>query len=160
MAIQEDLSEWEVASTGKMISYGFGYIIVNYLLSYGLAVLFYYYEVELGLPTLLVGIAFIIFAIWNMVNDPILGYLTDKPLKWTRKWGLRTPWVVFTSIPTLIFYFLIWTPIVGAGSTVLFIWFILTTCIFDTFFSIYNDHVMGALLTNFLQSMNGEDLFQ
>jgi len=149
MAIQEDLSEWEITSTGKMISYGFGYTIVNYLLSYGLSVLFYYYEVELGLPVLMVGIAFVIFAIWNMLNDPILGYFTEKPRKWTRKWGLRAPWVVFTSIPVLVFYFLIWTPILGAGNMILFLWFIIMTCVFDTFFSIYNDHVYGGFTNQF-----------
>ena len=37
MAIEEDLSEWEIASTGKMMSYSFGYVVVNYLLLYGLS---------------------------------------------------------------------------------------------------------------------------
>jgi GPH family glycoside/pentoside/hexuronide:cation symporter len=151
MAIQEDLSEWEIASTGKMISYGFGYVIVNFLLSYGLSVLFYYYEVELGLPVLLVGMAFIIFAIWNMINDPLLGYLTERKRKWLdpSKYGFRAPWVVLTSIPVLIFYFLIWTPVFGTGATVLFLWFIIMTCLFDTFFSIYNDHVYGGFTNQF-----------
>jgi GPH family glycoside/pentoside/hexuronide:cation symporter len=149
MAVKEDLSEWDVASTGKMISYAFGYIIINYLLSYGLANLFYYYEVELGLEVVLVGIAFVIFAIWNMINDPILGYLTEKKFKWINKWGLRAPWVVFTSIPVLVFYWLIWAPLLGTGATVLFIWFILLTCVFDTFFSIYNDHVYGGFTNQF-----------
>ena len=37
MAIEEDLSEWEIASTKKMISYGLGYVVINYFLYYGLA---------------------------------------------------------------------------------------------------------------------------
>lgn len=149
MAVQEDLSEWTVAPTKKMISYAFGYIIINYILSYGLANLFYYYEVEIGLPVFLVGMAFILFAIWNMVNDPLLGFLTEKRTRMTRKWGFRVPWVVFTSIPVLIFYVLVWMPIVGAGSMVIFLWFIIMTCVFDTFFSIYNDHVYGGFTNQF-----------
>ncbi|MHA1257104.1 MAG: hypothetical protein ACTSPS_16055, partial [Promethearchaeota archaeon] len=91
MAIEEDLSEWEIASTSKMISYGLGYLVINALVSLG--GLFYFYEVEAGLPVFYVMLAIIIFAIWNMVNDPLLGYLTDRPLKWTPKYGLRAPWV-------------------------------------------------------------------
>ena len=107
MAIEEDLSQWEIASTGKMISFAFGYIIINWLLTYGLQNLFYFYEVEIGLPILLIGLAFIIFALWNMVNDPLLGYLTERPTRLTKKYGYRAPWIVITAIPMLLIYFFI-----------------------------------------------------
>ena len=147
MAIEEDLSEWEIASTGKMISYGLGYLVINALVSLG--GLFYFYEVEAGLPVFYVMLAIIIFAIWNMVNDPLLGYLTDRPLKWTPKYGLRAPWVVFSAFPLLIFYVLIYTPPLGANAIMIFVWLIAMTCVFDTFFSIYNDHVYGGFTNQF-----------
>ena len=147
MAIEEDLSEWEIASTGKMISYGLGYLVINALVSLG--GLFYFYEVEMGLPVIYVMAAIIIFAIWNMVNDPLLGYLTDRPLKWTPKYGLRAPWVVFSAFPLLIFYVLIYTPPLGASNIIIFVWLIAITCLFDTFFSIYNDHVYGGFTNQF-----------
>ncbi len=149
MAVQEDLSEWEIASTGKMLSYAFGYLIINFLLMRGFSLVFYYYEVEIGISVALLGVAYVIFAIWNMINDPLLGYLTDKPLKWTQRWGLRAPWVVITAFPILLFYFLIWVPPEGASEMTLFIWFIVITCLFDTFFSIYNDHVYGGYTNQF-----------
>jgi len=147
MAIEEDLSEWEIASTGKMISYGLAYLVINALVSLG--GLFYFYEVEAGLPVFYVMLAIIIFAIWNMVNDPLLGYLTDRPLKWTPKYGLRAPWVVLSAFPLLIFYVLIYTPPLGASAIMIFVWLIAMTCIFDTFFSIYNDHVYGGFTNQF-----------
>ena len=67
-----------------MISYAFGYIIINFLLGGGFLLVFYYYEVELGMNVVLLGLAYIIFALWNMVNDPILGYITDRPMKWKK----------------------------------------------------------------------------
>jgi GPH family glycoside/pentoside/hexuronide:cation symporter len=149
MAIEEDLSQWEIASNWKMAAYGLGYVVINYLLGYGLANLFYFYEVEIGLPALYLSIAFILFAIWNMVNDPLLGYLTDKPKKWTRRWGLRAPWVVITTFPMLILFYVIWIPPQGMGAIIIFLWFILITCLFDTFFSIYNDHVYGGFTNQF-----------
>ena len=144
-------SEWEIASTSKMVSYGFGYLIINYLLTAYSAIVFYFYEVEIGLPVTLVGIAFIIFAIWNMVNDPLLGYLTDKPLKWTRKWGLRAPWIVLSSFPILICYFFIFTPpnLDQEGVIIVFLYMVIITCLFDTFFSIYNDHIYGGFTNQF-----------
>lgn len=148
MAIEEDLSEWEIASTKKMVAYGFGYVCVNYLLNQGFARVLYFYEVEMVMPVVLITTAYVIFAIWNMINDPLLGYLTDKPRKWTRKWGLRAPWVVIASGPMLLLYYLIWTPPTG-DYVVMFIYFILITCLFDTFFSIYNDHVYGGFTNQF-----------
>jgi GPH family glycoside/pentoside/hexuronide:cation symporter len=149
MAIEEDLSQWEIASTWKMTAYGIGYVFINYLLGYGLANLFYFYEVEVGLPALYLSAAFVIFAIWNMVNDPLLGYLTDKPKKWTRKYGLRAPWVVVTTFPVVILFYVIWIPPQGMGAMIIFLWFIIITCLFDTFFSIYNDHVYGGFTNQF-----------
>jgi GPH family glycoside/pentoside/hexuronide:cation symporter len=181
MAIDEDLSQWEIASTGKMVAYGFGYVIINYFLGYGLANLFYFYEVEIGLDVLYLTIAFIIFALWNMVNDPLLGYLTDRPRGWTKKYGLRAPWVVITAVPILLFFYFIWLPPIGWGAFMIFLWFIIITCLFDTFFSIYNDHVYGGFtnqfpseyerlftmimftagsLTNFLPNMRGGERLQ
>jgi GPH family glycoside/pentoside/hexuronide:cation symporter len=149
MAIEEDLSQWEIASTGKMISYGFGYVFVNYLLLYGLANLLYFYEVEIGLSAIYILLAGVVFALWNMVNDPLLGFLTDKPLKWTKRYGLRAPWVVVCTPLVLIFFYLIWVPPQGMGALVMFLWFILMTCAFDTFFSIYNDHMYGGYTNQF-----------
>ncbi|MHA2391166.1 MAG: MFS transporter [Promethearchaeota archaeon] len=148
MAIQEDLSEWEIAPTKKMIAYGFGYTVVNYLLGSGLSRLIYFYEVEILLPTLFLTLAYVIFAIWNMVNDPLLGFLTDKPLKWTKRWGLRAPWVVMSSIPMIILFFFIWTPPRG-NNLMIFFYFIIFTFLFDAFFSIYNDHVYGGFTNQF-----------
>ncbi len=149
MAVEEDLSSWDTASTKKMYSYGFGYVIINYFLYGGFALVFYFYEVEMGLTAIYLMTAFVIFAIWNMINDPLLGYLTEKPFKWTKKYGFRAPWIAITAFPILIFYLLIWTPPAGATQEILLIWFILITCLFDTFFSVFNDHVYGGYTNQF-----------
>ncbi len=149
MAIEEDLSEWEIAGTGKMFSYGFGYAVINYFLYSGLAPVFYFYQVELGLSVVLIGIAYVIFALWNMVNDPLLGYLTERPTRFTKKWGYRAPWIVISAPPVLILFYLIWIPPAGASQITLFLWFVILTCVFDTFFSLLNDHVYGSYTNQF-----------
>ena len=145
----KDLSEWDIAPTKKMAGYGFGYIMVNYLLLYGLANMDYFWRVAIGISGELILLAMIIFAIWNMVNDPLLGYITDKPRKWTKKWGLRAPWIVIMTVPMFIFFILIWTVPTGVDDTAKFIYIVLIVCIFDMFFSIYNAHLYGGYTNQF-----------
>ena len=72
-----------------MVSYGFGKFVNEFLnMAFG-AYVFFYYEPEIGLATWLTGLGYIIFAIWNAINDPLIGYLLDRPFKFTRKWGQR-----------------------------------------------------------------------
>jgi len=149
MSQDNELMDPPPASTGKMISYGFGVIIVYFLAEAYAYYLFYFYEVEMGLPISLVLLAFIIFAIWNMLNDPLIGYLTDKPRKWTQKYGLRFPWIMIGVFPTLLFYFLIYTPPEGASILVLFLWMVIMTCLFDTFYSLFATHYFGTFTNQF-----------
>jgi len=148
MSKKEDLDEWKIAPTKKMAGYGFGYIIVNYILIYGLANMDYFFRVVIGVSAELILIAMAIFTIWNMINDPLLGFLTDKPMKWTKKWGLRAPWIVIMTAPMLIFFILIWT-VPTLDDTVKFIYIVVIVCVFDLFFSIYNDHLYGGYTNQF-----------
>jgi len=114
--------------------------------AFGFLVL-YYYEVELGLAIALVGLSFVIFAVWNMINDPLVGYLTDRPFKWSKRLGMRTPWVVFGVICSIIcFYFLFAVPEFGDTSNPwpLFWYMVIITCLFDLFYSIYTNNYYGA----------------
>lgn len=101
---------------------------------------FFYYETEIGLNVLLVGLGFVIYAIWNAIDDPFLAFLTDRPFSFTKKWGRRFPWIIIGGIPWIISYILIFTPPnvdPQAGSWILFTWLVFSTCLFDTFASIF-----------------------
>jgi GPH family glycoside/pentoside/hexuronide:cation symporter len=147
---QIDLSRWEQVPIKKMLSYSLGFLIINSIAS-GSAIVFYYFEVEIGLPVALLGIAFIIFAIWNMFNDPLVGYLTDRPFKWTKKWGMRFPWILIGVIPATIFGFLLFlSPDADPDNPWPIFWyFIIITCVSDTFFSIFTTHLNAGYTTHF-----------
>jgi len=150
MSKKEELSEWKIAPTKKMYGYGFGYIIVNYLLLYGLSSMDFFYRNVIGLSAELILIAMIIFALWNMINDPLLGFFTDRPMKWTKKRGLRAPWVVIMTAPMLIFFILIWTAPVATGDGMnSLIYMLVIVSLFDSFFSIYNGHLYGGYTNQF-----------
>jgi GPH family glycoside/pentoside/hexuronide:cation symporter len=58
-----------------------------------------------GLRPAVAGAIFLIVKIWDAVNDPIMGALTDR----TRtRWGRRRPWLLFAAIPFGLFFFLQW----------------------------------------------------
>jgi len=100
---------------------------------------FFFYESALGLNVWLIFLAYLIFAIYNMFNDPLVGYLTNKPFKFTKKWGRRFPWILLGGLPWGFTYMLIFTPPTydaGGGAWILFAWLLFTTCLFDTFHSI------------------------
>lgn len=124
----------------NMTSYGWGKALNEFLAMAFTSFGFYYYEAEIGLNVWLVGIGYIIFAIYNAINDPVFGYLINRPFKFTKRWGRWFPWVLIGGIPSLISYILIFTPPSvnpQEGALIIFIWLVFTTCLFDTFDTIW-----------------------
>ncbi len=131
-----ELSEWEQASTRKMIHYSFGFLLVFFMVGQFNAYVFYYYEVEIGLPVAMLGLAFIIFAVWNMINDPLIGYLSDRT---KTKWGRRIPWMAGATIPLAIVMILLFTPPLALNSDLInFIYFFIILILFDTTYTAFN----------------------
>lgn len=124
----------------ELASYGFGSFSREFMRIAFSANAFYFFESEIQLNVWLVGLAFIIFAAYNMFNDPIIGYITNKTFSFTRKWGRRFPWILLGGLPWGLTYALIFLPPTTDpinGAWVLFIWLIFTTCLFDTFHSLF-----------------------
>ena len=136
-----------------MFHFSFGYVLVYFMGGFFNAWVFYYYQVELGLPVVLLGIGMVIFVIWNAINDPLIGYLTDRPFKWSKRFGFRAPWMMIGVIPYLIFWwFLFAVPdsiVENSDPWPLFWYFIIVTCLFDTFYSLFSTHINAAYTTKF-----------
>ncbi|MEH2116464.1 MFS transporter [Nostoc sp.] len=67
--------------------------------------LFFFTNVA-GIPAGLAGSILMISKIWDGVNDPLVGFLSDKTK--SRRWGRRLPWMFYGAIPFGIFFFLQW----------------------------------------------------
>jgi len=148
-----ELSEWEQPPLKKFISFAFGYLLVFFFIGQFNTYVFYYYEVEIGLPIVLLGLAFVIFALWNMINDPLLGYITDRPFMWTKRWGMRFPWILMGAIPMLICYLLLFAVpdiiVENPDPWPIFFYFIIVSCALDTFYSLYMIHINAGFTTHF-----------
>ena len=123
-----------------MASYSSGFFINEFIQGVLIFLLFFYYEVEIGLAAWMTGLGLIIYALWDAFNDPLLGYLSDRPFKFTKKWGRRFPWIIVGFIPMLISFLLIFNPPnVSAQEQpwIIFGWLVFTLCLFDTFETIF-----------------------
>lgn len=88
------------------------------------------------------GFLFMIYGIWNAINDPLIGYFMDK-LK--LKKGRRVPWIIYGTIPmTLGFIGLWWIPFNTKG--LVFLYGLIMLFLFDTGFTI-NITAWSALYT-------------
>lgn len=93
-----------VVSKNSPIAYGLGTLGIESMATvFGAFYLFFYVDV-LGLAATLAAIINVFYAIWNAVNDPLVGYLSDN----TRtRCGRRLPWLV-TGLPlSLVFLVLV-----------------------------------------------------
>ncbi|MFX1375662.1 MAG: MFS transporter [Promethearchaeota archaeon] len=127
-------------SKTNMASYGFSKFLTEFMEMAFTVWLYSFYVRTIGVDSLIIGLAVIIYAIWNAVNDPLVGYLTNRPFKFTKKWGRRFPWIMFGGVAYILSYVLVFTPPdvdPQSGAWIIFIWFVASTCIFDTFNSIF-----------------------
>ena len=87
-----------------------------------------------GLRPAVAGAIFLIVKIWDAVNDPVMGALTDRT---QTRWGRRRPWLLFAAIPFGLFFFLQWIvpPLNDFGK----FWYYLVVALFlDTAFTAVN----------------------
>ena len=140
MLIMEKNTDIIKHSKLEIMSYSFGGFAREFIVMAFNTFVFFFYEREIGLNVWLIGLALVIFAIYNMFNDPIIGYLTNRTFFFTKKWGRRFPWLILGGLPWGLTYILVFTPPVldpVSGAWILFLWLIFTTCLFDTFHSLF-----------------------
>ena len=106
-----------------MASYGMNQFFGQWITGpFGMYV-FFFYETEIGLNVGLAALAFVLFSVWNAINDPLTGFLMERVIMpWEKRWGKRFPWIVIGAIPWLFSYAmifmvpLVWDPVVDKWS--------------------------------------------
>jgi GPH family glycoside/pentoside/hexuronide:cation symporter len=121
-------------TTKTHASYALGSMFDDFIITVLGIMVFKFYETEVFLPIIWITIAIIIYGVWNMVNDPIAGHISDQSINFMRRKGKRFTWFLIASIPCCLIFSLIFLPPTGNNLT-LFIWLLVALCLFDTLFS-------------------------
>ncbi|MHA1510284.1 MAG: MFS transporter [Promethearchaeota archaeon] len=115
-----------VGEIADMIAYqGFSFLIFT----------FYFSLVKL--PTETITLVFILWSIYNALNDPLLGAFSDRTKTKRLGGGRRRPWIVAMLIPLPAVMFFLFTPPLE-NTTLSAIYFLFIICLFDTFYTAYS----------------------
>jgi GPH family glycoside/pentoside/hexuronide:cation symporter len=116
----------------KFIQYSFGNFAntIAYQV-FGNRINFYYVDV-LGLNAGLAGILWSLYGLWNAINDPLMGQISDRTRS---RFGRRVPYVALGAIPLGLAFFFLWTP-PSHSPFVLAAYFLMILFIFDTLYSL------------------------
>ncbi len=152
MAAEIDSTETSPARTiGVMSSYGVGKFLAEFFTGAFGALVFFYFEIELGLKTWMVTVALIIYSIWNAVNDPIVGFLTERPTRLSKKLGRRFPWIIFGALVWVFSFVLVFAVPQGirGNDGAVFAWLVLTICLYDTLYSVWEVNYQSTFVDKF-----------
>ena len=133
MSVIEEFEE-KVPKKSKM-GMGFCQLSSQLLGSIPLVAITYYYNIILGLEASLIAIGWLIFMIWNTVNDPIIGNLEDR-IRGV-KHGRRIPVIRIGAPFFALAFILCWIPLVDINNQFsLFLYFVAVLFIMDTMYTI------------------------
>ncbi|MBN2154239.1 MAG: MFS transporter [Candidatus Lokiarchaeota archaeon] len=115
------------------LSLGLGSFANGFLNGFPFANMTFFYEQKVGLEGELVGYAWLIFAIWNTLNDPLISYVIDN----TRtRIGRRIPYIRYGSVLYVAAFLFCWFPIATRDNQIgLFFNFLGALFLLDTIFT-------------------------
>lgn len=139
--MSELTNERYYSSKGRQIAFNMGNLALWAVNAAFSTWVFSFYFSALHLDAWYIGLAFIIWSIWNAVNDPLIGYISDR----TRtKIGRRKPFMIIGLIGVVIVEIILWIPPVTTDLglfwyllIMLIAWDIFYTCLalpYDTLF--------------------------
>ena len=113
------------------------------------ATLVIFFHVYLELNPFYISIAAWIYAIWNALNDPLFGYMSDRV---AFKQGRRIPYMRYTAPFLALFFVLLWLVPIGFSQISIFIWMLVFMLLYDTGYTI-----IGLVYSALLPELSEDD---
>lgn len=93
-----------------------------------------FFNVALHVPPGLLGIAALIFRLWDAITDPIMGWISDRS---EFKFGRRRPYIIAGAIFGGLLFALMWWCPRGMSTTFYFTWYIVVSLLFYSAFTVF-----------------------
>jgi len=132
------MSKKEPGVMKTAVFYSFGQISDQTAYQSFILLIFTFYFAVVGIDVWLITLGYAIWAIWNAVNDPLIGYLSDRT---HTRWGRRLPYIITFFIPLGVITFLLFTPPLPIGSANQignFIYFFIIILVFELFYTAFS----------------------
>lgn len=127
---------------GKNLAFGVGEIADQIAYQGFTFTIFTFYFSVIRLDAKYITIVFIIWSIYNAINDPLLGSLSDRTKTKKLFGGRRRPWMIVSALPLALVMFLLFTPpggqVVGGYSIWTIVYMLFIMCLFDTFYTAFS----------------------
>ncbi len=78
-----------------------------------------FYSSEMGVPLLVVANIILLVRIFDVVTDPLMGYISDRT---DTRWGRRRPWVLAATPVLMLSIYMLFLPPTGAGGVHMAVW--------------------------------------
>jgi GPH family glycoside/pentoside/hexuronide:cation symporter len=121
-------------SKGKTIAFGFGAFTDQMSHQAFQFLIFTFYYAVVGVHLSILALGFVLFAIWDSINDPIIGVLSDRT---HTRVGRRRFWVLISLVPfALLNVILFYPPFAGGWRDGFYM--IMMIMLYDLFYSMFS----------------------
>jgi glycoside/pentoside/hexuronide:cation symporter, GPH family len=121
-------------SAGKKLAYGAGAVSENAMQNAVTNMANPFFNVALNVAPSLLGLAVMIFRIWDAVTDPIMGWISDRT---ESRFGRRRPYIVSGAIAGGLLFALMWWCPRGMTPGFYFGWYLTVSILFYAAFTVF-----------------------